>query len=239
VKENIESLSMNRRQFLVTSVAASAALAGSVMGFSAFAQGAVPFELPPLPYPEYALVPYLSSRTIRFHYGKHHRGYVDNINELVKGTELAESSLKKIIKATAGGAKKAAIFNNAAQAWNHTFYWKCMRPKGGGAPSGELDKKITAAFGSFENFKKEFTEAAVTQFGSGWAWLVLDGNSLKIVKTGNALTPLAYDQTPLLTLDVWEHAYYLDYQNRRKDYTAAFLDHLVNWDFVADNLANA
>ena len=238
MKENIESLTMNRRQFLATTVAASAALAASVMGFPPFAQGAAPFELPPLPYPEDALAPYLSGRTLSFHYGKHHRGYIDKVNELLKGTNLAESSLKEIIKTTAGDEKSLAIFNNAAQAWNHTFYWKCMRPKGGGAPSGELDKKITAAFGSFENFKKEFTEAAATQFGSGWAWLTADGKSLKVVKTSNAFTPLAYGQTPLLTIDVWEHAYYLDYQNRRKDYIEAFLDHLVNWDFVAENLAN-
>lgn len=240
MKEKIESLlSMTRRQFLATTVAGSAMLAGSVIGFPVFAQGAPPFELPALPYPEDALAPYLSSRTLSFHYGKHHRGYVDKLNELVKGTELAEFSLQKIMKTALVDEKKVAIFNNAAQAWNHAFYWKCMRPKGGGAPSGELAKKMAEAFGSLENFKKEFTDAAATQFGSGWAWLVADGNSLKVAKTGNAFTPLAYDQTPLLTIDVWEHAYYLDYQNRRKDYIAAFLDHLVNWDFVAENLANA
>jgi Fe-Mn family superoxide dismutase len=235
MKEKIELTSMSRRQFLATTVAASAMVASSVIGLPAFGQGGAPsFELPPLPYPEDALAPYISGRTLSFHYGKHHRGYVDKLNELVKGTNLAESSLKEIIKTTAGDEKRLAIFNKADQAWNHT----CMRPKGGGAPSGDLDKKITAAFGSFENFKKEFTEAAATQFGSGWAWLTADGKSLKVVKTGNAFTPLAYGQTPLLTIDVWEHAYYLDYQNRRKDYIAAFLDHLVNWDFVAENLAN-
>ena len=140
MKANIESLSMNRRQFLATAAVGSAILAGNVMGVPAFAQGAVPFELPPLPYPEHALLPYLSSRTLSLHYGKHHRGYVDKVNELAKGSDLAESSLKQIIKTTAGDEKRLAIFNNAAQAWNHTFYWKCMRPKGGGAPSGELEK---------------------------------------------------------------------------------------------------
>lgn len=159
--------------------------------------------------------------------------------ELVKGTCLANFPLGEIIKTTTGDEKRSAIFNNAAQVRNHTFYWKCMRPNGGAAPSGGLAKKIEAAFGSLENFKKEFTEAAATQFGSGWAWLVLDGNSLKVIKTGNAFTPIAYGQTPLLTIDVREHAYYLDCQNRRKDYIVAFLDHLVNWDFVAKNLANA
>ena len=213
-------------------------VASSVIGLSAFAQRAPSFELPPLPYPEDALAPFLSSRTLSLHYGKHHRAYVDKVNELVQGSDLAESSLKEIIKTTAGDEKRLAIFNNAAQAWNHTFYWECMRPKGGGAPSGELKKKITAAFGSFENFERQFIEAAATQFGSGWAWLTADGKSLKVVKTGNAFTPLAYGQTPLLTIDVWEHAYYLDYQNRCKDYIAAYLDHLVNWDFVAQNLAN-
>jgi Fe-Mn family superoxide dismutase len=239
MKEKIKWMCMSRRQFLATTVAGSAILASSAVGFPAFAAGAPPFQFPPLPYPEDALAPYLSGRTLSFHYGKHHRGYVEKLNEIVKGTYLANFSLSEIIKTTAGDEKRSAIFNNAAQVRNHTFYWKCMRPKGGGAPSGELAKKIEAAFGSFENFKKEFTEAAATQFGSGWAWLVLDGNSLKVIKSGNAFTPIAYGQTPLLTIDVWEHAYYLDYQNRRKDYIAAFLDNLVNWDFVAENLANA
>ncbi len=238
MKEEIESLTMSRRQFLATTVAGSAMLASGVIGFPAFAQGTPPFELPPLPYPDDALAPYLSSRTLSFHYGKHHRGYVDKLNELVKGTDLANLSLKDITKTTAGDEKRVAIFNNAAQAWNHSFYWRSMKPNGGGAPTGELAKKIAGAFGSFENFKTAFADAAATHFGSGWAWLVLDGNSLKVTNTGNAFTPIAYGQTPLLTIDVWEHAYYLDYQNRRKDYIAAFLDKLVNWDFVAENLAN-
>jgi Fe-Mn family superoxide dismutase len=237
MKEKNESMYMNRRQFIATTVAGSAMLAGSVMGFSALAAEAPPFELPTLPYPEDALDPYVSARTLSFHYGKHHRGYIDKLNELVKGTALAGRPLSEIIKTTAGDEKRSAIFNNAAQAWNHSFYWRCMKPKGGGAPSGELAAKIVGAFGSFENFKKEFTEAAATQFGSGWAWLVADKGLLKVVKTGNAFTPVAYGQTPLLTIDVWEHAYYLDYQNRRKDYIRAFLDHLVNWEFVAENLA--
>ena len=237
MKEKNESMYMNRRQFLATTVAGSAMLASSVMGFSALAAEAPLFELPTLPYPEDALDPYVSARTLSFHYGKRHRGYVDKLNALVKGTGLAGVALSEIIKTTAGDDKRSAIFNNAAQTWNHSFFWRSTKPKGGGAPSGELAAKIVGAFGSFENFKKEFTEAAAMQFGSGWAWLVGDKGSLKVVKTGNAFTPVAYGQRPLLTIDVWEHAYYLDYQNRRKDYIAAFMDHLVNWDFVAENLA--
>jgi Fe-Mn family superoxide dismutase len=239
MKEKNESMLMNRRQFLATTVAGSAMLASGIMDFSAHAAEAPLFELPTLPYPEDALDPYVSARTLSFHYGKHHRAYVDKLNELVKGTDLSGRPLTEIIKTTAGDGKRVAIFNNAAQTWNHSFFWSCMKPKGGGVPSGELAAKIVGAFGSFENFKKEFTEAAATQFGSGWAWLVGDKGSLKVVKTENAFTPVAYGQTPLLTIDVWEHAYYLDYQNRRKDFITAFMDHLVNWDFVAENLAKA
>ena len=193
-------------------------------------------ELPPLPYAPDALAPVISAQTMSFHYGKHHKAYVDNLNKLVAGTEHAETPLEKLIAAVAGKADKAGMFNNAAQVWNHTFFWNSMKPDGGGAPTGAIAKAIDGAFGSYENFKKEFTNAAVTQFGSGWAWLVLDGDALKILKTANAETPVAEGLKPLLTIDVWEHAYYLDYQNRRGDYIKAFLDSLVNWDFAEKNL---
>jgi len=197
------------------------------------------FELPALPYADTALEPHITANTLSFHYGKHHNTYVVNLNNLVKDTPMANQSLEDIMKATAGDASKAGIFNNAAQVWNHTFYWNSMKPGGGGAPSGNLAAKIDAAFGSLDAFKEEFKNAAVTQFGSGWAWLVADGDSLKIVKTGNAACPLTDGMTPLLTCDVWEHAYYLDFQNLRPAYVDAFLNDLVNWDFAAANLANA
>ena len=200
---------------------------------------AEPFALPPLPYADTALAPVISAQTISFHYGKHHKAYVDNLNKLVPGTDLEGKSLEEIIVATAGKADRAGIFNNAAQVWNHTFYWNCLKPNGGGAPTGALAAKIDAAFGSFDNFKKEFANAALTQFGSGWAWLVADGDAVKIVKTGNAEVPFTKGQKPLLTIDVWEHAYYLDYQNRRADYANALIDKLINWDFAAANLAKA
>jgi Fe-Mn family superoxide dismutase len=239
MKEENMSTSMNRRQFLGATLSGAAILCTSMVGFPAIVKGAAPFQLPPLPYPEDALAPYVSSRTLSFHYGKHHSGYVNKLNELVKGTELAWAPLEKVIQTTAGDANKAAIFNNAAQTRNHTFYWKSMSPKGGGTPSGALAKKISESFGILENFKKEFTQAATTQFGSGWAWLVMDGGSLKVVKTSNADTPIIHGQTPLLVIDVWEHAYYLDYQNRRGDYVTNFLDYLINWDFAAENLDKA
>ena len=194
------------------------------------------FQLPPLPYAQDALEPYISAKTMSFHYGKHHQAYVDNLNKLVAGTPWATQPLEKIIQETAGAADKAALFNNAAQVWNHTFFWKSMKPGGGGKPTGRLLELIEKSFGNFDDFKKDFTNAAVSQFGSGWVWLVQDGDKLKIVKTSNADTPVANRQTALLTCDVWEHAYYLDYQNRRKDFVQAFLDHLVNWDFAASQL---
>jgi Fe-Mn family superoxide dismutase len=198
---------------------------------------AEPFALPPLPYADTALAPVISAQTIGFHYGKHHKAYVDNLNKLVPGTDLEGRTLEEIIVATAGKPDKAGVFNNAAQVWNHTFYWNCLKPNGGGAPTGELAKKIDAAFGSFDNFRKEFANAALTQFGSGWAWLVAEGDAVKLVKTGNAEVPFTKGQRPLLTIDVWEHAYYLDYQNRRADYANAVIDKLLNWDFAAANLA--
>lgn len=190
------------------------------------------FTLPELPYAPDALAPHISAETIDYHYGKHHKKYVDTLNELVAGTPDAEKSLEDIIKSSDG-----KIFNNAAQVWNHTFYWNCLAPNGGGQPSGKLADALNSAFGSFEDFKKAFTEAAVTQFGSGWAWLVqkADG-SLAIEKTGNAETPLTSGSKPLMTCDVWEHAYYIDYRNARPKYVDAFWN-LVNWDFVSGQLA--
>ena len=198
---------------------------------------AVLHVLPPLPYPENALDPVISPRTLSFHYGKHHKGYVDTLNKLVAGTELAGSVAGALIAATAGKADKTAIFNNAAQVWNHTFYWRSLRPNGGGEPPAALKQKIEADFRrSLDACKKELATAATTQFGSGWAWLVQDAGMLKVVKTGNAGTPLTRNVKPLLAIDVWEHAYYLDYQNRRADHVNAVLDKLINWGFAADNL---
>ncbi len=198
------------------------------------------FELPTLPYEKDALEPHMSAKTFEFHHGKHHNTYVVNLNGLLDGSDMAGKSLEEIIMATAGDSSKAGMFNNAAQVWNHTFFWNSMKPGGGGAPSGDLAAKIDEAFGSLDKFKEAFKQAGATQFGSGWAWLVVgDGGKLEVVKTPNAENPMTQGKTPLLTCDVWEHAYYLDYQNRRPDFLAAFLDHLVNWDFAAENLANA
>ena len=195
------------------------------------------FTLPPLPYPENALAPVISANTLSFHYGKHHKAYLDNLNKLVAGTEYESASLEKIITDTAGKADKTPIFNNAAQTWNHTFYWNGLKPNGGGKPSGRIAQMIESDLGGYEQFKKDFAQAGVTQYGSGWAWLVAEGGKLKLVKTGNADNPLTKGQVPLLTLDVWEHAYYLDYQNRRPDHLAAAIDQLLNWDFANENLA--
>ncbi|MDQ6619329.1 MAG: superoxide dismutase [Pseudomonadota bacterium] len=198
---------------------------------------AAPFSLPPLPFAEDALAPVISANTLGFHYGKHHKAYVDNLNKLVAGTEYEAMSLEQIVSATSGKADKAGIFNNAAQVWNHTFYWNCLRGNGGGTPTGDIAQRVEAAFSGFDNFKKELANAAVTQFGSGWAWLVAEGDTLKIVKTANAETPIVKGMRPLLTIDVWEHAYYLDYQNRRPDHVNAVIDKLLNWNFAAENLA--
>jgi len=194
------------------------------------------FTLPPLPWSEDALDPYISAKTISFHHGKHHQAYVNNLNGLIEGTPLAEKSLEAIIREVAGDASKAGVFNNAAQVWNHTFFWNSMKPGGGGEPTGELKKRIDADFGSFAAFKEQFAKKAATLFGSGWTWLVDNGGKLEIVQTSGAATPLTTSAKPLLTLDVWEHAYYLDHQNRRPEFIAAFLDHLVDWDFAARNL---
>ena len=236
----------SRRQFCKS--AAVLSLMSAVGGryiTTAFAQTITPnykkeapmtFILPPLPYDQSALEPHISANTLSFHYGKHHQAYVTNLNNLVKDTPLADASLEEVIAASAKDSAKAGIFNNAAQVWNHTFYWNSMKPNGGGAPKGKLAAQIDKDFGSFDKFKEAFKQAGTTQFGSGWAWLVLEGDTLKVTKTGNADLPMVHGQKALLTMDVWEHAYYLDYQNRRPDYITTFLDKLVNWDFAEANL---
>jgi Fe-Mn family superoxide dismutase len=193
--------------------------------------------LPDLPYPKEALAPHISERTLEFHHGKHHKAYVDNANKLIAGTDLENLDLEAIVKKTAGDPSKVGVFNNAAQVWNHSFYWKCMKPGGGGAPGGAVAQKIAADFGSFEKFVEEFKNAGATQFGSGWAWLVLNGSKLQVTKTPNAGNPLTEGMKPLLVADVWEHAYYLDYQNRRPDYLTVFVEKLINWEFVNSCLA--
>nr|WP_313061119.1 superoxide dismutase [Moraxella sp. CTOTU49097] len=190
--------------------------------------------LPDLPYAKNALEPHISAETLEFHHDKHHAAYVNKLNELLPGSGLEGKELDEIIKATAGDSSKATIFNQAAQVWNHTFYWNCLTANGGGEPTGDLKAKIEEAFGSYAKFREEFKNAAVSQFGSGWAWLVADsvGGQLSITKTANADTPLAHNQVAVLTCDVWEHAYYIDYRNRRPDYVDTFLDKLVNWDYA-------
>jgi len=192
--------------------------------------------LPELPFAKDALAPVISANTLDFHHGKHHKAYVDNLGKLIAGTDLADADLETIIKKVVGDPSKAGIYNNAAQVWNHSFYWKCLKAGGGGKPTGAVAAKIEAAWGSYEKFAEELKNAGVTQFGSGWAWLVVDGSELKITKTANADTPMVRGVKPLLTLDVWEHAYYLDYQNRRPDYLGAVIAKLINWDFVNANL---
>ncbi len=208
----------------------------NVDNFSKAAQAGSQYVLAPLPYANNALEPVITANTLSFHYGKHHKTYVDNLNNLVANTALAGQSLEDIVRASAGQADKAAIFNNAAQVWNHMFYWHSLSPNGGGEPPAALKQRIEEAFGSVEACKKEFAQAALTQFGSGWAWLVVDGGKIAIAKTGNAETPITKNIRPLLTIDVWEHAYYLDYQNRRADYVNTILDKLINWEFAAANL---
>jgi len=241
----------DRRQVLLTTVAGASAIAlgcraasaggarsqGAPSAAGAAQAGASPFVLPPLPYPEDALEPVMSARTLSFHYGKHHKAYVDNLNGLVKADPaLASMPLEDLIRKVQGDAAKASVFNNAAQVWNHTFFWHSMEQKGGGKPGGRILAALEASFGGYDQFKTAFSEAAKTQFGSGWAWLIEDGGKLAVVKSGNADTPMAHGKKCLLTLDVWEHAYYLDHQNRRPDYITAWLDSLVNWDFVQQNL---
>lgn len=228
-----------RRDFARLVAVSSAAVAIPASTFAkTTSQGdtTMAFTLPDLPYDKTALEPHISAQTFEFHHGKHHNAYVVNLNKLIEGTDMAGDELETIIDKSAGDASKAGIFNNAAQVWNHTFYWHSMKPNGGGKPSGALANKINDDFGSYDAFVEAFKQAGATQFGSGWAWLVLgkDGK-LKVTKTPNAETPLTDGDTPLLTMDVWEHAYYLDYQNKRPDYIATFVEKLVNWDFAAEN----
>ncbi|HTY62508.1 MAG TPA: superoxide dismutase [Acidobacteriota bacterium] len=230
---------LDRRTFLATVGAAGAAL-GVALNESdrlfAAAQAPAAIGLPPLPYAQNALAPVISENTISFHYGKHHQAYVNNINKMIAGTEFEKAALEDIIKKTAGRADQVGIFNNAAQVFNHTFYWNSMKPGGGGEPQGKIANKIKESFGSYQKFVEVFSNAAATQFGSGWAWLVIDGGKLQVVKTANAETPITTSAKPLITIDVWEHAYYLDYQNRRADYIKAFVEKLINWDFAERNL---
>jgi len=191
------------------------------------------FELPALPYAQDALAPHISAETLEYHYGKHHQTYVTNLNNLTAGTDHENSSLEDVIMNS-----EAGLFNNSAQVWNHTFYWNSMAPNGGGAPTGEVADAIGSAFGSYETFVEKFKEAATTQFGSGWAWLVDAGSGLEIMKTANADLPMKHNAKALLTIDVWEHAYYIDFRNARPNYISTFLDSLANWDFVAQNMAS-
>ena len=209
-------------------------------GLSVAADAKAPLELPKLPWEPGALDPVISSRTVGVHYGKHHKGYLDNLNKLLAGSPLEGRSLEEVVRETAGKADKVGIFNNAAQTWNHSFYWQSLSPKGGGKPGAEVLGRVDAAFGSFDEFRKAFLAASAGQFGSGWVWLVAEKASKKLalLKTGNADTPISGDALlPLAVLDVWEHAYYLDYENRRGDYAAAVVDKLLNWRFVEENLA--
>lgn len=199
----------------------------------------MPITLPELPYPTEALAPYMSETTLQLHHGKHHKGYVDKTNGLIEGTALENDELEEIVRKSAANDDQAALFNNAAQVWNHTFFWSSMKPGGGGMPEGDVAAAIERDFGGFDGFRKSFAEAATGRFGSGWAWLVLKDETLEVMSTPNAETPIVSGLRPLLTCDVWEHAYYLDYQNERAKFVNAFLDNLVNWEFVAAQLAQA
>jgi len=199
---------------------------------------AAPFTLPPLPWSEDALAPVVSAKTIGLHYGKHHRTYVNKLNELVAGTPMADMPLERVILETTGG-KNQKVFNNAAQTWNHTFFWNCLRPNGGGRPGSQIAQRIDSDLGGFDAFKKNFAETAVNTFGSGWAWLAMKDGKLEIMSTSNADNPLTKGATPLLTIDVWEHAYYVDYENRRPEFVGAVIDKLLNWEFAERQMANA
>ena len=195
-----------------------------------------PFQLPPLPWKEDALDPVISARTIGLHYGKHHKAYVDKLNELVAGTPLADLPLEELVARSAGDAESKKIFNNAGQHWNHSFFWNCLKPQGGGQPSGELARRLDSDLGGLDAFKKAFEKTAVETFGSGWAWLALRDGKLELISTSNAGTPITMGATPLLTIDVWEHAYYVDYENRRPEFVKAVIDRLLNWEFAAEQL---
>lgn len=194
------------------------------------------FELPSLPYASDALAPYMSSETLDFHHGKHHQTYVTNLNNLVKDSDMQEASLEDIVIKSSKDASMAGIFNNAGQHWNHILFWQCMKPNGGGAMPSELEKRISSDFGSVDQFKEAFVQAGTTQFGSGWAWLAIDNGKLVVTKSANASNPLVEGMKPILGCDVWEHSYYIDYRNKRPDYLKAFLDNLVNWEFVSSQL---
>lgn len=230
----------NRRDLLRRAAAVGAVSILASVGAPFVARAKAPYELPKLPWPDDALQPAISANTIGFHYGKHHKAYVDNLNKLLADNPaLADLSLEELIRTTVANPDQIGMFNNAAQNWNHTFYWNSMRPKGGGRPAGALLQKIETDFGGWDAFAAEFAKAAQTQFGSGWAWLIIDGARLRVIKTANADTPIMQGKTPLLTIDVWEHAYYLDYQNRRADYIKAWMDSLANWEFAEEQFARA
>lgn len=231
----MQTTTVTRRQALL---GAAAIVAAGTIAAPRLARAASPAELPPLPYAENALEPVISANTIGFHYGKHHKGYVDTLAKLIEGTDFLNQTLEEIVRTTQINPNRTAIYNAAAQSWNHTFYWNSMRPDGGGEPTGALAQRIAADFTDYEGFRKAFTAAALGQFGSGWAWLIEDKEKkLRVVRTPNADTPMAQGMKCLLTIDVWEHAYYLDYQNRRADYANSWLDKLANWDFAGKNLA--
>jgi len=226
---------MKRTRRLVPLMVLGIITIASVKTFAAVSPN---FTLPPLPYAEDALDPYISKNTLFYHYTKHHLGYAQKLNDMAKTHNLIGLSLEEMIKKTYNNPELTSVFNAAAQTWNHSFYWASMKKNGGGLPAGAIKDLIDKTFGSFEAFKKQFMEAGTNLLGSGWVWLVQDKDkTLRIVATGNADLPLVHDQTPLLTCDIWEHAYYLDYQNRRRDYVEVFLDHLVNWDFANQNLS--
>jgi Fe-Mn family superoxide dismutase len=234
-------MALTRRKFMQMTLASAGLLLAPKAGLTADSpikptKEALMFTLPPLPYDKTALEPNISAKTLEFHHGKHHKAYVDKTNELVAGTPLEGKSLEEVILAAAKDDSKKVLFNNAAQVWNHTFFWNSMKPAGGGKPAGKLAAQIEKDFGSYEKFAEEFKNAGVTQFGSGWAWLVADkSGKLSVTKTPNAELPLVTGNSAILTCDVWEHAYYLDYQNRRPDFLQTFLDKLANWEFAASN----
>ncbi len=231
---------MKRREFLASLTAITVASTLSVNGFPAIIGKAKPREFPPLPYPENALAPIISQNTVNIHYNKHHKGYFDPVNKLTEGTPLAEASFEEIIMKTykdKANLNSPSLFNMASQVWNHTFYWNSLKPNGGGKPSGKMLNKINESFGDYDKFKKQLTDASISTFGTGWSWLVADKKGeLSVIKTEDADNPMTMKLKPLLTIDVWEHAYYLDYQNRRAAYLEAVIDKLLNWDFAAKNL---
>lgn len=229
---------INRRSMLRSTILGACAVAALFLVQCSDSGGVAAFVMEPLPYGQDALAPTISAETMGFHYDKHYAGYVKKANALITELKDAGSTVEDVIRKTAGDDDRAAVFNNAAQAWNHAFFFKCLKPGGGGVPQGLLAERIDEAFGSFEKFKQLFLSAATDRFGSGWAWLVLDKGKLAVITSANADTPIAHDLTPLFTVDVWEHAYYLDYQNRRADFVKQVLDNLANWEFVANQLEN-